>query len=108
MKKFALTVSAVALALGLSGTANATISVTVTPGSTTYTGPTPTYDFDSPGTTPVYLGGSVVTQPNTSGHAQPVGSTGYYYSVGPSDGEPGTIVLSMFGDINAISFIWGS
>lgn len=108
MNKFALTISAFALAAGLSGTANATISVSVTPGSTTYTGPTPTYDFDTPATTPPLSGGAIVTQPNTSAHAQPVGSTGFYYSVGPTDGEPGTIDLTAFGDINVISFIWGS
>ena len=44
----------------------------------------------------------------TGNHAQPVGSTGGYYAVGPSDGNPGTINLSGWGDIFNLSLIWGS
>jgi hypothetical protein len=45
---------------------------------------------------------------SSSSHAQPFGSTGNYYSVGPDDSTPGTIDLSGFGDIGSISLIWGS
>ena len=105
MRKFALTAAA-ALTIALSSGANAAISVSVTPGTPVYSGPTPTYDFDA--TVAPHTGGAVVTLPNTSAHAQPVGSTGNYYSVGPTDGEPGTIDLSSFGDIFSISLLWGS
>src|SRR3954463_12907337 len=90
---------------GLATAANASITVSVTPGTPVYSGPPPTYDFETPATTPPHTGGSVVTLPNTSAHAQPVGSTGFYFSVGPTDGEPATIDLSAFGDIFNLSFI---
>lgn len=106
MKKLVLMSAAAALTISLSGGANAAISVSVTPGTPIYSGPTPTYDFDA--TVAPHTGGSVVTLPNSSAHAQPIGSTGFYYSVGPTDGEPGTIDLSSFADIFNISFIWGS
>ena len=95
-------------AIGMAGSAQASIVIgSVTPGTTTYTGPTPTYDFNSASGTPSLSGGAVVSG-TTGNHAQPIGSTGGYYAVGPSDGNPGTIDLSSWGDIFNISFIWGS
>jgi hypothetical protein len=70
-----------------------------------YSGPTPTYDFDS--TTPPTSGG-IITTGTLGSHAQPLGSTGNYYAAGPTDGNPGTIDLTSIGDIFTISFIWGS
>ena len=40
--------------------------------------------------------------------AQPYGSTGNYWTVGPSDGSPGFLDLSSHSWIDNISFIWGS
>src|ERR1051326_1279298 len=108
MRKLALTGITVALTMARAGTANATISIgSITPGTDPYSGPAPTYDFDT--NTPTTSGGALITTGTTSGsYAQPYGSTGNYYSVGPSTSTPGTIDLSSFGDIGSISFIWGS
>lgn len=108
MKNFTKGLIFAAAVTGFASAASASITVTVTPGTAIYTGPTPTYDFETPGTTAPHTGGGVVTLPNTSAHAQPVGSTGFYFSVGPTDGEPATIDLTSFADIFSISFIWGS
>jgi PEP-CTERM motif len=106
MRKLALTIVSAALALALTGTANASITIdSITPGTDPYAGPAPTYDFDT--NTPTTNNGAVVTG-SSSSHAQPFGSTGNYYSVGPDDSTPGTIDLSGFGDIGSISLIWGS
>jgi hypothetical protein len=53
-------------------------------------------------------GGAVVSGSIDGQHAQPFGSTGGYFSVGPTDGTPGLIDLSSFGVLSSISFIWGS
>src|SRR6478752_10066500 len=101
-------VLAAVAALAVTGSAHAAIVIgSITPGSTPYAGPTPTYDFDSLPGTPSLTGGSVVSG-TTGNHAQPVGSTGGYYAVGPSDGNPGTIDLSGWDFIFNISLIWGS
>lgn len=108
MGRGARRVLAAVAALAVTGSAHAAIVIgTINPGSTPYAGPTPTYDFNSPAGTPSLTGGSVVSG-TTGNHAQPVGSTGGYYAVGPSDGNPGTINLSGWGDIFNISLIWGS
>jgi hypothetical protein len=111
MRKLFITCAAAALALSVSGTANATITLQlpVTPGSSTYSGPTGPifYDFDA--STPVYSPpGVVVTGSTPGGFAQPLGSTGNYFSVGPSTSSPGTIFFGPFTGNLAISFIWGS
>ena len=99
---------AAATALAMATSANASIMVSaVVPGTNPYSGPAPTYDFDSASGTPSFTGGAVVTGSTTS-HAQPFGSTGGYFSVGPDDGTPGTIDLSSFGDIFTVSLLWGS
>lgn len=95
-----------ALIAALPASANAAITlVSVTPGTVPYSGPTPTYDFET--TAPV--SGGLVTSTSVSGvSAQPFGSTGKFWTVGPTDGSPGDMNLSSFGDIFSLSFIWGS
>lgn len=94
--------------LATAASAQATIAISsITPGTTNYSGPTPTYDFNSSAGTPSISGGTVVSG-TTGNHAQPLGSTGGYYAVGPSDGNPGVIDLSAIGNITSLSFIWGS
>lgn len=99
-------IGASALAIGSVANAGITLSGNV-PGTSPYTGPIPTYTFD-PGSRPLVTGGGFVTGTNGILYAQPLGSTGYYYAVGPSTSTTGTIDLSSFGDITSISFIWGS
>jgi hypothetical protein len=95
-------------ALALSSAANAGITLTGNvPGVNPYSGPAPTYTFD-PGSRPLVAGGGFVTGTNGILYAQPYGSSGYYYAVGPSTSTTGTIDLSSFADINSISFLWGS
>ncbi len=84
--------------------ASAAVSISAVDGTSPYSGPTPTYDFE----TPAPVTGGLVTNTSTSVRAQPYGSTGNYWTVGPSDGTPGTLDLSSFAAIGAISFIWGS
>lgn len=104
MKKILLL--AAALAVSLPAAASASVTLTSVPGSASYTGPF-TYDFETPGTTPVFTNGSVLTSSSGIG-ARPYGTTGNFYSTGPGAGSPGTIDLSSFGDIDFISFVWGS
>jgi hypothetical protein len=99
-------VAATALAAGSAANAGITLSGNA-PGTVPYSGPMPTYTFD-PGSRPLITGGAFVTGTNGILYAQPFGSSGYYYAVGPSTSTTGTIDLSSFGDINSISFIWGS
>jgi hypothetical protein len=73
-------------------------------GSFPYSGPAPTYDFESAAP---FTGGFVGTGSVTNVRAQPFGSTGNYASVSRSNG-PGILDLSSFGSINKISFLWGS
>lgn len=107
---------AAAATVGLASAANATISVSAVPGSNPYAGPTPTYDFNTPGTTPTTIPAGT-TPPGPGGiitigtfgnlFAQPFGSTGNYYAIGPSTQSPGTILFGLPG-ISQVSFIWGS
>src|SRR5206468_7605658 len=99
---------AIAAAFGFASSANASISIfSNTPGTNPYTGPTPTYTFD-PGSQPTVSGGSFVTGSVPNSFTQPFGGAGNYYAVGPTPGNPGTINLSAWGNINSISFLWGS
>lgn len=86
--------------------AHAQVSLTAVPGSTPYAGPAPTFDFESP--SPYVSGGLVTNTPVSGVSAQPFGSTGYFWTVGPTDGSPGILDLSSFASILSISFIWGS
>jgi len=101
--KRALMPIVVGAALLTSVTANAAhVVVTSTPATNPYSGPTPTYDFESP--VPI-VGGSVVNNEVAGQHIRPFGSTGNYYAVGPFDGTPAELAL---GPISKISFLWGS
>lgn len=85
--------------------AYAQVNLSAVPGSDPYVGPAPTYDFESAAPT---VGGLVTTGDTSGISAQPYGSTGNYWTVGPTDGSPGTLDLSSFAGIASISFIWGS
>jgi len=107
MRQCILTVAGAA-ALVMGSTANAAIVIgSNLPGTNPYSGPTPTFNFDTVAGTPSFTGGAVVSGTSTS-HAQPFGSTGSYFSVGLDDGVTGVIDLSSFGDISSISLLWGS
>ncbi|MBK6414314.1 PEPxxWA-CTERM sorting domain-containing protein [Sphingopyxis sp.] len=101
------TLLAATAAMALPAAANAAIILgSVTPGTVPYSGPTPTYDFRSP--TPNVTGGLITNTSESGVGAQPYGSTGSFWTVGPDDGSPGNMDLSSFGNISNISFIWGS
>ncbi len=85
--------------------ASAAITISATDGSAVYAGPTPTFNFNS--ATPQY-NGALFTGSVDGVRAQPLGSTGGYASVGPTDGSPKILDLSSIGGIAWISFIWGS
>lgn len=109
MRKLLLcTAGLVGLAMG--GAAQAAITFTVSFGTDPYSGPTPTYDFETALTTPVFTGGQVQSTSNSTGAAPFPGNMGNFYTVGPAPGNstPGVIDLSSFGDIENIYFIWGS
>ena len=105
MKKLTKTVLLASLgALAITAVpATAAITLTSEPGKAPYVGPAPTYDFESP--TPEFTGGTIKNTSDGTG-AQPFGSTGSYASVNPN--MTGNLNLSSFGDIDWISFIWGS
>ncbi len=103
MKKFLLLSAALSLALPTA--ASAAVTLTSEPGSEPYAGPAPTFDFETE--TPEYTGGAVRDTSPSGVSAQPFGSTGNYATSGTTDGI-GTLSLSAFGDIDWISFIWGS
>lgn len=107
MRKLRLAFAAVA-ALSIGSAASAAITIgSITPGTNPYSGPTPTFTFSGGATTPPTSGGQVTTG-TTATSAQPFGSTGGYYSVGPGSSTPGTVDITSIGNINTISFIWGS
>src|SRR3546814_4537336 len=95
-----------AAVLAVPSAASAAITLgPVTPGTAPYSGPARTYDFESPA--PV-SGGLVTTGCSNGIRAQPVGSAGNYWAVGPSDCSPGVMDLASIGDIFNVSFFWGS
>lgn len=96
-----LGMGAVALAASVPASAATLTSVD---GAAVYVGPAPTFDFDV--NTPTTSGGTIQTGSNAQG-AQPLGSTGNYFTVGP-DTSPAFIDLSSFAGIASLSFIWGS
>ncbi len=94
--------------VSMASAANATISVSAVAGCADYTtcGPMPiTYDFDA--STPLVLDPASIVSGSSSGlYAQPLGSTGNYFSVGPSTVTHNNVTI---GDgISSFSFIWGS
>lgn len=98
------------IGLAISGAAHAAVTFTVTNGSNPYAGPDPvTFDFESPGTTPTYVGGMTQNTDTPQGALPWPDNLGTYYTVGPAPGSnPGTIDLEDFGNIWNISLIWGS
>ncbi len=107
MKKLlSCTVAAVAMAAMSSGASAAIVISDVQPGGAPYTGPAPTFDFDLE--TPPVTDGIIKTGSSGNG-AQPLGSTGNYYSVGPSTNSPGEVDLSgIVTPISQLSLLWGS
>lgn len=104
MLRRSLMVAAAVCALA-AAPAYAQVVVSAAPGSNPYAGPAPTYDFESPAP----IGGGLVTSTSISAvTARPYGSTGNFWTVGPTDGSPGVLDLSSFASISMISFIWGS
>lgn len=88
--------------------AHAAITVSSVPGSSPWNLPA-TFNFDS--ATPEW-GGARFNSTVPGQREQPLGSTGYYASVGTSAGggnpNPADLNLSAFGAISEISFLWGS
>lgn len=103
--KNSLLVASFGLAALAATPVSAAVTLTSQPGSAPYAGPPPTFDFETP--TPEYTGGAVRNTSPSGLSAQPFGSTGNYATSGPSDGT-GILSLAAFGDIDWISFIWGS
>jgi hypothetical protein len=109
MNKLAKALIFAAATTSLATVANAQATPSATAGSNPYAGPTPTYDFD--GSTPTIDPAAccVVTGTTPNVYAQPYGSTGNYFSSGPSTSEPATILFGAWaGSISSLSFIWGS
>lgn len=99
-----LAYAAVALA-AFATSAQAGVTISSTPGSASYAGPVPTYDFE----TAAPITGGMIRNVSTSGlAARPLGSTGNFWAIGPSNGGSGFLDLSSFASIASISFIWGS
>jgi hypothetical protein len=95
--------------VGMASTANADISVSAVAGCANYSdcGPLPiTYDFDS--STPGVLDSASIIGPGSvdGDFAQPLGSTGQYFSVGPSTVTHNNVTIG--DNISSFSFIWGS
>jgi hypothetical protein len=102
--KNVLGLAAFAAAFAASSGAHAGITISAVHGNAVYAGPA-TYDFES--AAPVV--GGAIRNISTSGlAAQPLGSTGNFWTIGASDGMAGTLDLSGYAAIGAISFIWGS
>ena len=90
--------------LGTAGAANAAISISSVVGSAGYPGSF-TYDFE----TAAPITGGAIRNASASGlAAQPLGSTGNYWTVSPSDGSPGIMTLASYSAIATIGFLWGS
>lgn len=109
MRKITSALLTAVAATSLASGADAAVTVSATPGCAIYCGPTPvTYDFDTPATTPIFIGGGIVGPGTSSGlYAQPLGSTGQYFSAGPSTSPPPTNI-TIGNDIGSFSLIWGS
>jgi hypothetical protein len=90
----------VVAALTMSAGANA--AVTVTEG--TLSSPV-VIDFE----TPAPWSGYVANSPDVANtYTRPIGSTGNYGVTGPATVTTGTLDLSSYGALNAVSFLWGT
>lgn len=105
MKLKSVLFASLAMAATVSTPAAAAVTLGFVPGGAVYTGPAPTYNFDTP--TPM-TGGLIATGSLGGVRAQPLGSTGKYGTVGPTDGPVATLDLSSFVNISSISLLWGS
>jgi len=90
--------------------ANASVTFSVTDATDTYSGPAPTWDFES---AVPHTGGGIVIGSITGSYVAPAGtpSDGHYFAAGPSTGgSPADLDLSSLGltGISSISFVWGS
>jgi hypothetical protein len=103
MKKTLLALLAISTMTATS--ANAAVVVTSTAATNPYTGPVPTYNFET--AAPV-TGGSIVNATVAGQHTRPFGSTGNFLSAGIIDGSPAVLSLSSFSRIGSISLLWGS
>ena len=106
MKRNMLRAAVVTAAMLTALPASAAITFDYDLGADPYAGPTPTFDFD--GSTPATTGGLITSGSLDGIRAQPFGSTGNYFTVGPSDGSPGEIDISGFASITTLSLLWGS
>lgn len=104
--KTTLCAAAAALA-AVAQPASAAITISSVAGTAVYSGPPAQVTFDGPSLA-TFTGGLVTNTSVSNVRAQPFGSTGNYWSVGPTDGSPGTLNLSAYGPLYSISFIWGS
>lgn len=94
-----------AVALAPIGMAQAATFVSVSSATPVYSGPTPTYDFE----TMAPISGGTLQSATIGGVAiQPIGSTGNFYAVGGVNGSPATLSLSDFPKIGSLSFLWGT
>lgn len=103
--KTMLVAAAVAGSAVFGAAAQAGVVVTSTSATNPYSGPTPTYNFNTP--IPI-TGGSIVNASVSGQHNRPFGSTGNYLAVGPFDGSPAVLNLAAYGRIGSISMLWGS
>lgn len=105
MNKFIVTTALGVALAGLSLPANAAVVLTSIPGTDPYSGPAPTYDFETPA--PV-VGGAIRNGDIPNIAAQPFGSTGNYLAAGPGNNGSAVLSLADFGSISQFSFLWGS
>lgn len=105
MKLKSVLFASLAMAATVSTPAAAAVTLGFVPGGAVYAGPAPTYNFDTP--TPM-TGGLIATGSLGGVRAQPLGSTGKYGTVGPTDGPVATLDLTSFVNISSISLLWGS
>ena len=107
MKKYLL---ALTIAAAAAVPSQAAVQLSSVAGNATYQGPgfAATQIFDFNGGSEARWDRAIFTTSQNGVRARPLGSTGGFISVGPSDGSPGTFSLAGLGPLNAISFLWGS
>jgi hypothetical protein len=107
MKTYLLALTVAAAAFAAPASAGVTLSSQA--GNPVYQGPGFTADtiFTFDAATPRWSG-AIFTDSIANVRARPLGSTGGYISVGPTDGTPGVFSLTGLGPIGVLSFLWGS
>lgn len=100
---------AIAAAAALAALQAHALSVTVTYGSMSAESGAVTIDFDSaPPAGWSYSGGALFTSSIGGITAVPPGSTGNFWSVGPSGGQDGPGLVDIAGGAKYYGFLWGS